>query len=88
MALGATRGDVLRLTIFQGARLAGLGIVIGLAIGIALARLMESALLGIITAEPSLFALITLALALVALLATLVPAAQAARVDPIGALRD
>jgi ABC-type antimicrobial peptide transport system permease subunit len=88
MALGATRGDVLRLTIGQGAKMAGLGIAIGLAIGVALARLMESALFGIISAEPSLFVVITLALAVVAFLATLVPASQAARVDPVGALRD
>ncbi|HET9369860.1 MAG TPA: ABC transporter permease [Vicinamibacterales bacterium] len=88
MALGATRGHVLRLTIGQGTKLAAIGIAIGLAIGIALARLMESALLGVITAEPSLFALITLALAFIAFLATLVPASQAARVDPVGALRD
>jgi putative ABC transport system permease protein len=88
MALGATRGDVLRLTIGQGAKLAGIGIGIGFAASVGLARLMESALFGVVSLEPSLFAAITLSLCVVALLATLVPAAQAARVDPIGALRD
>jgi putative ABC transport system permease protein len=88
MALGATTRDVLRLTIGQGLKLAGLGIAIGLAIGVALARVIESALFGVVAIEPVLFAAITAVLTLVALLATLLPARHAVSVDPAGALRD
>jgi putative ABC transport system permease protein len=88
MALGASRRDVLRLTLGQGLRLAAVGIALGLAFGLGLARLMESALFGIVSAEPSLFVAITAALAGVALGASLLPARHATRVDPMVAMRE
>ena len=87
MALGATAGDILRLTVGHGARLAALGLVIGLGLGVALARLMESALFGIVAVEPWLFMAITAVLALAALAASLLPARLATKVDPANALR-
>jgi putative ABC transport system permease protein len=87
MALGATSHDILRLTLGHGARLAGVGIVIGLGLGVALARAMESALFGVVALEPWLFAAIALTLAAAALAASLLPARHATSVDPAIALR-
>ncbi len=87
MALGATASDIVRLTLGQGARLAALGIVIGLGFGVALARLMESALFGIVALEPWLFATIAAILAVAAFSASVLPARHATRVDPAVALR-
>jgi len=88
MALGATTRDVLKLTVGSGLKLAGLGILIGLGLGIALARVIEGALFGVVALEPVLFVAITALLTTVALLATLLPARHAISVDPAGALRD
>jgi len=88
MALGATASQVLRLTLGHGARMAGLGIAIGAAAGLGLARLMESAMFGIVRPEPWLFISVATVLAACALLASLLPARQATRVDPIVALRE
>jgi putative ABC transport system permease protein len=88
LALGATGGDVLRLTLGQGARMSGLGIVIGLALGLALARVLESALFGVVAAEPWLFAAVAVTLAAIACLASVIPARFAAATDPLIALRE
>ena len=88
MALGASSLNVLRLTVGQGAKLAAIGIVIGLGFGVALARLMESALFGVVAVEPALFAAIAGILALVAIIATLLPARHAMRIEPARALRE
>ena len=87
MALGASARDVLVRTASRGGRMAVLGIVIGLGLGVLLARLMESALFGTVAIEPWLFAVIAGLLALVAMVASIIPARQAARVDPVVALR-
>ena len=88
MALGASSLNVLQLTVGQGAKLAALGIVIGLGFGVALARLMESALFGVVAVEPALFGAIAGILALVAITATLLPARHAMRIEPARALRE
>lgn len=88
MALGATAGDVVRFTIGHGARMAGLGIVIGLLIGVALARVLEGVLFGIVALEPWLVVTIAMTLAAVAFVASLIPARYAARTDPVHALRE
>jgi putative ABC transport system permease protein len=88
MALGATRGNVLRLTLSQSAKLAAAGIVIGLGLGVALARVMENVLFGVVALEPSLFVGITAALTGIAFLASLLPARHAARTSPMQALRE
>jgi putative ABC transport system permease protein len=88
MALGATGRSVLHLTLGHGLKLSAIGIVIGTALGLALARLMENALFGVMAVEPSLFVAGPLILGLVALMATLLPARAAMRIDPARVLRD
>ena len=87
MALGATGGDLLRLTVGQGARMAALGVGLGLVAAIALSRVLERALFGVVSLEPWLFASVAGTLGAVALLACLIPARQASAVDPVIALR-
>ena len=62
--------------------------MIGFVIGVALARVIEGALFGAVALEPTLFAAVTALLAVVVLLATLLPARHALAVDPAAALRD
>jgi putative ABC transport system permease protein len=88
MALGASARDVLTRTVGRGVRMAALGITIGLGLGVLLARLMESALFGVVSLEAWLFAAIAGILGSVALLATIIPARTAARVNPITVLRE
>lgn len=87
MALGAQRSDVLRLIMSDGARMALLGIGIGIVAALGLTRLMTSMLFGVGPTDPLTFAAVTLVLALIALLACYVPAHRAMRVDPTVALR-
>jgi predicted lysophospholipase L1 biosynthesis ABC-type transport system permease subunit len=88
VALGATPSGILRLVLRQGVRMAAVGLASGLAGALALAHVMESLLFGIEARDPLTFAGVGIALALVALIAVVIPAARAARVDPITALRD
>jgi len=87
MALGAARGDVLRLVVGQAMRLTLLGMGIGLAGAYAVTRLMASLLFGVSASDPPTFVGVTLILALSALIAAWLPAERAARVDPMVALR-
>ncbi|HKW57381.1 MAG TPA: ABC transporter permease [Candidatus Acidoferrum sp.] len=87
MALGAQRTDVLRLVIGQGARVALVGVGIGVIAGLLLTRMMRSLLYGVRPVEPAIFAGVAVVLALVAIAACYLPARRAAKVDPIVALR-
>jgi putative ABC transport system permease protein len=87
MALGAQQGEVLRMVLRQGAKLALAGIVAGVVVGLVLTRLMESLLYGVSAADPLSFAGAAVLLVLVALLACYIPARRAMRVDPMVALR-
>jgi predicted permease len=87
MALGARRADVLQMTVKQGLKLVGAGMIIGLAAAFLLTRVMASLLFGISATDPITFVGISLVLLVVAILASYVPALRATKVDPIIALR-
>ena len=87
VALGAQRRDVLRLVVSEGAKLAAIGIALGIALSFGLTRLMASLLFGVRPTDPLTFIAIAALLAGVALLASYIPARRALRVDPIVALR-
>jgi ABC-type antimicrobial peptide transport system permease subunit len=87
MALGAEGADLRKMVIRQGMKLAGLGILIGLAGALALSRLITTLLFGVYPNDPVSFAAIAALLAMVAFLATWLPARRATQVDPLSALR-
>ncbi len=87
MALGARRGDVLRLVVGGGFRLAAVGTLIGLALALGLTRLLQSFLFEVKPNDPATLAGVALGLLLVSLLASYVPARRATKVDPMVALR-
>lgn len=87
VALGASRADVLGLILGQGARLAAAGLAIGLVIAIAVTRLLRTLLLNVSPTDIPTIALVSALLALVAILASLIPAHRATRIDPITAIR-
>jgi predicted permease len=87
MALGAQAGDVLKVILTQGLKLALTGVVIGLIAAFSLTKWMESLLFEVRPTDPMTFAAIALLLIAVALLACWIPARRAAKVDPMIALR-
>jgi putative ABC transport system permease protein len=87
IALGAQVRDVLRLVVGQGMLLTSIGIVIGIALSFALTRLMEGLLFGVAATDAMVFVTAPIILIFVALLACLIPAWRASKVDPILALR-
>ncbi len=87
VALGAGRGDVLRLVVGEGARLVVLGTVIGVIAAGALTRVLRSLLFGVTATDAVTFLVVPLLLAAVALGAAVVPARRATKVDPMVALR-
>jgi putative ABC transport system permease protein len=87
LALGAQSGDVVRLVVGQGGRLAGAGLVLGLAGALLVGRLFEAMLFGIGPRDPLSFVVTAVVLVVAAAMACLVPAWRAARVNPLEALR-
>jgi putative ABC transport system permease protein len=87
MALGARAGDVVKVIVRQGMKLALIGVVIGLAASFALTPLMSSLLFGVSPTDPVTFIVLAFLLAAVALAACHLPARRAAKVDPMVTLR-
>ena len=88
VALGATRRDVLGLVVGQGARIAGIGIAIGLVGAAVIARLIRSQLFGVGPSDPVTLVSIVALLALSVLIASAIPALRAASIHPTEALRE
>jgi putative ABC transport system permease protein len=87
VALGASAGDVLQLTMAQAVRLTGAGLLVGAGLGLAASRALSAALMGTIPFDATTFAVATGFLATTALLAAYVPARRALAIDPALALR-
>jgi putative ABC transport system permease protein len=87
VALGAERGDVLKLIAGQGARLVIAGLILGIAGSWAATRLLKTMLYGVSTTDPWIFVLVPFLLMAVAMIASLIPALRATQVDPVVALR-
>jgi ABC-type antimicrobial peptide transport system permease subunit len=86
-ALGAQRGDVLRLIAKEGLRLVGVGIAVGLVVAFFVTRVLQSQLYGVTPADPLTYATTALVLVAVTLSACYVPARRASKIDPMEALR-
>ncbi len=86
-ALGASRGDIGALVLWRGARLVGIGLLIGLGAAFLARGLVSGLLFGVTASDPATFAAVSLFLIGVALVAVVLPARRAARLDPLLALR-
>ena len=82
MALGATPSDVGRLVVRQGMRLPILGLAFGMILAFPAAQTLRGLVYGVSPHDPRVFAIVVVLLAMVALLATIIPARRATRVDP------
>jgi putative ABC transport system permease protein len=87
VALGASSKDVVRLVVGQGMGLAVAGVAIGVMASLALTRVMESLLYGVSATDPVTYVVISLMLGVVAVMASVIPARRASKVDPMIALR-
>jgi predicted permease len=87
VALGASRADVLRLMVLQGMKLAAIGIVLGLGAAYGATRVLSTLLFGVRANDPYTFVAVAVMVAIVAMVASMVPARRAAGVAPSVALR-
>jgi putative ABC transport system permease protein len=87
IALGASPGDVLRMVLGKGLRLAAAGMAVGLVASFAATRLLRSLLFSVTSTDPATFTAVTVLLTTVVVLACYLPARRASRVDPIVTLR-
>lgn len=88
LALGASRYDVLTVVLKRGLMLAGFGIAVGALASVLMGRFMQDLLFGVAPLDLSIFSTVTLALVVVSVVATLMPAVRAAALDPIRTLRE
>ncbi|HEX6546524.1 MAG TPA: FtsX-like permease family protein, partial [Bryobacteraceae bacterium] len=88
MAVGAAGTDILKMTLRQTARLAALGLGLGIPLSILLAKVMSTALYGIVAVRWTTFASYAAVLLLAAFVASYIPSRQASRIDPVKALRE
>jgi putative ABC transport system permease protein len=88
MALGASRSDVLKLVVRNGMKPILLGVVIGLSAAFALSRLVASLVFGVRPTDPLTFATVALLLVSVGILANILPAYRATRIEPVSTLRE
>ena len=88
VALGATQGDILRSVIWSGILLSILGVAIGIAAATVMTRTLQNFVWGVSTLDPYTFGAVSVILMMVALVATLIPALRAVRLNPVAALRD
>ena len=87
VALGATPGEILRMIVGQGAKLAAGGLVLGIALALATTRLMQGLLFGVTARDPLILSGVTVVVAAAALGACYIPGRRALRVEPMTALR-
>ncbi len=87
VALGASRGEVLRLIIGYGMRLTVIGVLVGVPAALIVTRLIDGVLPGVARADPVIYAAVIVSLAISALMASYLPARRATRIDPLAALR-
>jgi putative ABC transport system permease protein len=87
LALGARRQDVLRMVLGEGARMAVIGGLVGLALALPLPKIFRSMFFDLQVGEPRIYVVVAIAIMLVAIAAAYIPARRAARVEPMRALR-
>ncbi len=88
MALGAERGDILKLVVLQGLRLSAVGIAAGVIAAFVLGRVISALLVGVKSTDPATFASMTIAFFAISALASWLPARRAAGLEPTKALRE
>ncbi len=86
MALGAKSPDVLRMVLWEGMKMTAIGAAIGLAMALPLPKIFDAIFYGLHLREPRLYFIVPLAILVVAMLATYIPARRATRADPMAAL--
>jgi len=86
MAMGARHSDVLRMLVWEGMKMTAIGAAVGLALALPLPKLFDALFYGLHLREPWLYFIIPMAIMVVAMLATYIPARRATRIDPTVAL--
>lgn len=87
LALGAEPSQLLKMIVGQAAKLAAIGVAIGIAVALPMAPLLDSQLYGVQSFDPMTFIIVPIVLVMIAALAAVVPARKAMRIDPLAALR-
>ena len=87
IALGAVPADVRRMVLVEGLRLVAAGVLLGLGAALALTRVMVTLIFGVRSYDPAVFVGVALLLSATAVIAALVPAHRATRVNPLDAVR-